>query len=102
MDKKNEKSYPGRHIRVTPREIIPVRKVPASSVRYGESVSRNGKHVWVATDGTVTAVGATAGEARLKFKAIREAQRTERAAQSREAQWKAGREGGSNVQGKPL
>ena len=51
------------------RVHIDVRKVPASSVPYGDTISRNGRTVWAAYDGTGTlvAVGATAGEARRKY-----------------------------------
>jgi len=45
-----------------------VRKVGASSVPFGESVSRNGKTCWAAYhDGQLIAVGATADEARGKY-----------------------------------
>lgn len=46
-----------------------IRKVPADSVPYGESISRNGKHVWCAYDGDVLiAVAATADEARCQYR----------------------------------
>lgn len=55
--------------RVTPREHIPVVKVPASSVPYGESISRNGRTVCAVYDGDrLVAVGATADEARRKYR----------------------------------
>lgn len=41
------------------------RKVPANSVPYGDSISRNGRTVWAAFDGgTLVAVAATADEVR--------------------------------------
>jgi hypothetical protein len=52
-----------------PRYTPDLRKVPADSVHYGSSISRNGKTVWVAYfGGTLIAVGSTAGEARAKFR----------------------------------
>jgi hypothetical protein len=46
-----------------------VRKVPADSVPYGSSITRNGRTVWAAYDvDKLIAVGATADEARRKFK----------------------------------
>ena len=48
-----------------------LKKVPASSVPYGESISTNGRTVWVALDGErIVCVAATADEARRKFKEI--------------------------------
>lgn len=49
-----------------------VRKVPADSVSYGESISLNGKTVWAAYDdaGRLIAVAATADEARHQYKAL--------------------------------
>lgn len=48
-----------------------MRKVPASSVPHGESITRNGKTVWVGLDGErVICVAATAGEARRKWTEI--------------------------------
>jgi hypothetical protein len=55
--------------RIPPRYAPELRKVPADSVPYGSSISRNGKTVWVAYfAGTLIAVGTTAGEARAKFR----------------------------------
>lgn len=52
-----------------PRPHIGVHKVPADSVPYGESISRNGRTVWAAYDGeTLVAVGATVPEARRKYR----------------------------------
>jgi hypothetical protein len=52
-----------------PRYIPEVRKIPASSVPYGDSITRNGRTVFAAYyDGTLVSVGATAGEARAKFR----------------------------------
>ena len=49
-----------------------IRKVPASSVPYGESISRNGRTVWVAVAGErVVCVAATSVEVRRKFYDIR-------------------------------
>lgn len=46
-----------------------VKKVPASSVRYGEDISTTGKWVYCAYDGDeLVAVGATAGEARQRYR----------------------------------
>jgi YD repeat-containing protein len=47
-----------------------MRKVPADSVPYGESISNNGRTVWAAYDdsGRLIAVAATAGEARRKYR----------------------------------
>jgi hypothetical protein len=43
-------------------------KVPASSVRFGSDVSRNGKYVWVIyLDGELLCMGATAKEAKRNF-----------------------------------
>lgn len=53
-----------------PRAPVDVRKVPADSVPYGSSISRNGRTVWAAYDanGTLVAVAATAPEARRKYR----------------------------------
>jgi hypothetical protein len=49
-----------------------IRKVPAATVPYGDSISRNGQTVWVALDGDqLICVAATAEEARRKSRAIR-------------------------------
>lgn len=49
-----------------------VRKVPANSVPYGESISRNGRTVWVALEGErVVCVAATSADVRRKFHDIR-------------------------------
>lgn len=52
------------------RELdIDVRKVPAESVPYGESISTRGDYVWCAYDdrGTLVCVAATANEARRRY-----------------------------------
>lgn len=55
-------------IHTAPRTPIDVRKVPADSVPYGDSISRNGRIVWAAYDGeTLVCVAATAPEARRKY-----------------------------------
>jgi hypothetical protein len=53
-----------------------LRKVPADSVPYGDSINRNGQTVWAAygADGVLVAVAATAKEARVKYREIRNAQ----------------------------
>ena len=49
----------------TPKPV----KVPASSVPFGDSISRNGRYVWVVMEGgRVVAIGATADEAGRKYK----------------------------------
>lgn len=46
---------------------LSIRKVPADSVPFGESISRNGSTVWAAYhDGKLIAVGATRDGARSK------------------------------------
>jgi hypothetical protein len=47
-----------------------VRKVPADSVPYGESISRNGRTVFVAFNdaGQLVCVGATSSEVRRKYR----------------------------------
>ena len=56
-----------------PRPLPPsvsVRKIPASSVEYGESVSLNGQTVWaVYDDGVLVCIAPTAPEARRKYRA---------------------------------
>ncbi|MGB7554471.1 MAG: hypothetical protein WBM04_08855 [Candidatus Korobacteraceae bacterium] len=48
-----------------------IRKVPANSVPYGESISRNGRTVWIAMDGErLVCIAATAVEARRKYRDI--------------------------------
>jgi hypothetical protein len=49
-----------------------VRKVDATSVSYGESISKNGRIVWGAFDAsnTLISIGATAGEARRKYRQV--------------------------------
>jgi hypothetical protein len=59
--------------RIYPRKPDPrpptVRKVPVNTVPYGDSIARNGKTMWAAFDGDrLVAVGATAGEARSKYR----------------------------------
>jgi hypothetical protein len=55
-----------------------VRKVPAGSVPYGDSISRNGSSVWAAfnDDGKLICVAATAGEARRKYRSINDIEHT--------------------------
>jgi hypothetical protein len=65
----------GNVSRNKPRRVDPhapvVRKVPADSVPYGESISRNGRTVYAAYDGeTLIAVAATADEVRAKYRLI--------------------------------
>ena len=76
---------PGGHFnkispRGQPRYTPMVRKVPADSVPYGESISRNGRTVWAAYIGErLVAVAATAEEARRKCRAVLEREIKERA-----------------------
>jgi hypothetical protein len=64
--RKTNKCHHGHH------EHIDVRKVPADSVPHGDAVSRNGRTVWAAYDSeTLIAVGATANEARGKYREVR-------------------------------
>lgn len=63
----------GNVCRTRPRKPDPesmvIRKVPADSVPYGDSISRNGVFVWAAYDGErLVAVAATADEARAKYR----------------------------------
>lgn len=55
------------------RDPPTVRKVPASSVFLGDSISRDGMWVWVAYDaqGTLIAVAATSAEVRRKYRDLR-------------------------------
>jgi hypothetical protein len=47
---------------------LSIRKVAASSVPFGESISRNGSSVWGAyCDGELIAVAATRAEARFRW-----------------------------------
>ena len=66
--KHGNKVYPRR----SQAEIHPersVRKVPADSVPYGESISRNGRTVWAAYHNDVfVCAAATADEARGKYR----------------------------------
>jgi len=49
-----------------------IRKVDASTVPYGESISRNGRTVWIALDGErLVCIAATANEARRKYRELR-------------------------------
>ncbi len=54
------------------RASLRLRKIPASSVRYGDIISTNGKTVWAAfdvgDDTTPVGIGATAGEARQRYR----------------------------------
>jgi hypothetical protein len=64
--------------RAAPRYKPTIRKVPADSVPYGESISRNGRTVWAAYDGeTLVVVAATADEARCKYREVRKARERE-------------------------
>ena len=48
---------------------LSLRKVPANSVPFGESISRNGRSVWAAYhNDELIAVGATHDEARRKYR----------------------------------
>ena len=48
-----------------------IRKVDASTVPFGESISRNGHTAWIALDGErLVCVAATACEARSKYREI--------------------------------
>jgi hypothetical protein len=48
---------------------LSIRKVPASSVPFGESISRNGRTVWAGYhNGELVAVGATCDQTRAKYK----------------------------------
>lgn len=62
-----------------------VRKVPADSVPYGDSISRNGRSVWGAWTqaGELIVVAATAKEARIRFRKGRVAMRV-KASQEKE------------------
>jgi hypothetical protein len=52
-----------------PRKRIDVRKVPASTIPFGENASRNGQFVWCAYDGDrLVAMAATAKEARALYR----------------------------------
>jgi hypothetical protein len=55
-----------------PSAPIEVRKVPATSVPYGEQICTRGKHVYAAyaPDGTLVCVAATAPKARSKYREI--------------------------------
>jgi hypothetical protein len=49
-----------------------IRKVPADSVPYGDAICTRGHHVWAAYDADrLVCVGATAKEARSKYRRIR-------------------------------
>jgi hypothetical protein len=64
---------------------LSVRKVAASSVRYGDSISRDGRTVWAAYCGErLVSVGATAGEARRKYYAARAAEKQAGAGRSKD------------------
>lgn len=53
------------------------RKVPADSVPYGESISRNGQTVWVAMVGEhVVCIGATSEEVKRKYLVLKRDGRT--------------------------
>jgi hypothetical protein len=62
------------------RPPIDVRKVPADSVPYGDSISLNGRTVWAAydADGCLVAVGASVPEVRRKYRAHKIAESAER------------------------
>ena len=68
----NRRDY--ARVRIPDPNAPVIRKVPAESVSLGESISRNGKTVWVGLDGErVICVAATADEARRKCIEIRRA-----------------------------
>lgn len=80
----------GSHQSTLPRErpqwqdALTVRKVPADSVPFGESISRNGRTVFAAYDGErLVAVGATTEEARRKYRDAYYAEGAKRAAKKR-------------------
>lgn len=57
-----------------PQDRPDVRKVPASSVPYGECVCRHGQHVYAAYEpgtGRLVCIGSTALEARRKYREAR-------------------------------
>jgi hypothetical protein len=60
-------------------------------VPYGESISRNGKHVWVGLDEDerIICVAATADEARRKVKGIRRSEEAKQAEAKREGRVKS-------------
>jgi hypothetical protein len=48
---------------------LEIRKVPADSVPFGDSISRNGRTVWAAYhNGELVALGVTRDEARAKYR----------------------------------
>ena len=65
----------GNVSRTTPRKPdvgLTLRKVPADSVPYGDSISRNGVFVWAAYEGDrLVCVAATADEARRRYRALK-------------------------------
>ncbi len=67
-----ERGHGNRISRRSPDRNQPtIRKVDASTVPYGESITRDGRTVWAALDGErVVCVAATATEARRKFREI--------------------------------
>lgn len=68
----------------SPCSRVTVRKVDARSVPYGDSISRNGRTVWIALDGDrVVCVAATSKEARRKCVDMLWAEQSERAEQRR-------------------
>jgi hypothetical protein len=74
----------------SPTARVTVEKVDASTVPYGDSISRNGRTVWVGRDpaqpGRVVCVCATAEEARRRTVDILWAEQSARAEQRREAE----------------
>jgi hypothetical protein len=63
---------------------LSIRKVPADSVPYGVSISRNGRTAWAAYhDSVLIGVGATRDAARSKYRDWRIAESAKRAANKR-------------------
>jgi hypothetical protein len=68
-----------------PDPLLKVRKVPADSVPFGDSISRNGRTVWAAYRADeLIAIGATAPEARANYRSVM-ARRGEALAKERRA-----------------
>jgi hypothetical protein len=63
------------------RAEVDVRKVPADSVPYGESISLNGKTCWAAydPDGVLICVAPTSHEARKQYCKLEDAAQTAKA-----------------------
>lgn len=70
------------------RRALPVRKVPADSVPFGDSISRNGRTVWAGFDGDrVVCIAATSGECRTKWLAWERKRREQAAYGGRGMDW---------------